>query len=201
LSGLKSDLQYSLTKIDSAIMATDITINNDHFALYLSEEQIHARVKELAARLNNDYHGKIPIFIGILNGSFIFFADLIREITVDCEVDFLKLSSYGDAKISSGQVHLLKDLNCQVEGRDIVVVEDVVDSGISMEFMKKLVMKENPASFRVVTLLLKKSVAKVDFPIDYVGFEIPPEFVIGYGLDYAQKVRNLKSIYRLAPEE
>lgn len=182
-------------------MATDITINNDRFTLYLSEEQIHNRVKELAARLNNDYHGKVPIFIGILNGSFIFFADLIREITVDCEVDFLKLSSYGDAKISSGQVHLLKDLNCQVEGRDILVVEDVVDSGISMDFMKRLVMKENPASFRVVTLLLKKSVAKVDFPIDYVGFEIPPEFVIGYGLDYAQKVRNLKSIYRLAPQE
>ena len=181
-------------------MATDITINNDTFTLYLSEQQIHDRVKELATRLNNDYHGKVPIFIGILNGSFIFFADLIREITVDCEVDFLKLSSYGDAKISSGQVHLLKDLNCQVEGRDIVVVEDVVDSGISMEFMKRLVMKENPASFRVVTLLLKKSVAKVDFPIDYVGFEIPPEFVIGYGLDYAQKVRNLKSIYRLAPK-
>ena len=182
-------------------MATDITINNETFALYLSEQQIHDRVKELAARINYDYQGKVPIFIGILNGSFIFFADLIREITVDCEVDFLKLSSYGDAKISSGQVHLLKDLNCQVEGRDIVVVEDVVDSGISMEFMKRLVMKENPASFRVVTLLLKKSVAKVDFPIDYVGFEIPPEFVIGYGLDYAQKVRNLKSIYRLAPRE
>ena len=182
-------------------MAPDITINNDTFTLYLSEQQIHDRVKELAARLNNDYHGKVPIFIGILNGSFIFFADLIREITVDCEVDFLKLSSYGDAKISSGQVHLLKDLNCQVAGRDIVVVEDVVDSGISIEFMKRLVMKENPASFRVVTLLLKKSVAKVDFPIDYVGFEIPPEFVIGYGLDYAQKVRNLKGIYRLAPQE
>jgi hypoxanthine phosphoribosyltransferase len=180
-------------------MAPDITINNDTFTLYLSEQQIHDRVKELAARINNDYQGKVPIFIGILNGSFIFFADLIREITVDCEVDFLKLSSYGDAKISSGQVHLLKDLNCQVAGRDIVVVEDVVDSGISMEFMKRLVMKENPASFRVVTLLLKKSVAKVDFPIDYVGFEIPPEFVIGYGLDYAQKVRNLKGIYRLAP--
>lgn len=201
LSGLSSALQYSPTKTDCTIMATDITINNDTFALYLSEQQIHDRVKELAARINNDYQGKVPIFIGILNGSFIFFADLIREITVDCEVDFLKLSSYGDAKISSGQVHLLKDLNCQVEGRDIVVVEDVVDSGISMEFMKRLVMKENPASFRVVTLLLKKSVAKVDFPIDYVGFEIPPEFVIGYGLDYAQKVRNLKSIYRLAPQE
>jgi hypoxanthine phosphoribosyltransferase len=182
-------------------MANEITINNDRFTLYLSEDQIKARVKELAERLNNDYRGKVPIFIGILNGSFIFFADLIREITIDCEVDFLKLSSYGDAKISSGQVRLLKDLNCQVNGRDIVVVEDVVDSGISIDFMKRLVLKENPASFRVVTLLLKKSVAKVDFPIDYVGFEIPPEFVIGYGLDYAQKVRNLKSIYRLAPEK
>ena len=182
-------------------MANEITINNDRFTLYLSEEQIKARVKEIAARINNDYRGKVPIFIGILNGSFIFFADLIREITIDCEVDFLKLSSYGDAKISSGQVRLLKDLNCQVDGRDIIVVEDVVDSGISIDFMKRLVQKENPASLRVVTLLLKKSVAKVDFPIDYVGFEIPPEFVIGYGLDYAQKVRNLKGIYRLAPQE
>jgi len=97
-------------------------------------------------------------------------------------------------------VRLLKDLNCQVTGRDIIVVEDVVDSGLSIEFMKEIVMKENPASLRVVTLLLKKSVAKVEFPIDYVGFEIPPEFVIGYGLDYAQKVRNLKAIYRIAPK-
>jgi len=178
-------------------MADEIVINNNRFALYLSEEQIKRRVRELASRINEEYRGKVPIFIGILNGSFIFFADLIREITVDCEVDFLKLSSYGDAKISSGQVRLLKDLNCQVTGRDIIVVEDIIDSGLSIDFMKKLVTKENPASFRVVTLLLKKSVAKVSFPIDYVGFEIPPEFVIGYGLDYAQKVRNLKGIYRL----
>lgn len=182
-------------------MTSEITINNDRFTLYLSEEQIRNKVKELAARINNDYRGKVPIFIGILNGSFIFFADLIREITVDCEVDFLKLSSYGDAKISSGQVRLLKDLNCQVTGRDIIVVEDIIDSGLSIDFMKQLVMKENPASFKVVTLLLKKSVVKIDFPLDYVGFEIPPEFVIGYGLDYAQKVRNLKSIYRLAPKK
>ena len=181
-------------------MNDDITINGDRFTLYLSEEQIKSRVKELAARINEEYRTKVPIFIGILNGSFIFFADLIREITIDCEVDFLKLSSYGDAKITSGQVRLLKDLNCQVTGRDIIVVEDVVDSGLSIDFMKKIVMKENPASFSVVTLLLKKSVAKVEFPIDYVGFEIPPEFVIGYGLDYAQKVRNLKSIYRIAPK-
>ncbi|MGH2567533.1 MAG: hypoxanthine phosphoribosyltransferase [Bacteroidota bacterium] len=176
-----------------------VTVNGERFRMFLSEEQIRKRVKELAAQLNNDYRGKTPIFIGILNGSFIFFSDLIREITVDCEVDFFKLSSYGDAKISSGQVKLLKDLNCQVTDRDIVIVEDIVDSGLSIDFIKKLITRENPSSFRVVTLLLKKTVAKIDFPIDYVGFEIPPEFVIGYGLDYAQKVRNLRAIYRLEP--
>lgn len=179
-------------------MNDHIIVNNERFDLYLSEEQIQKRIRELARQLNEDYKDKTPIFIGILNGSFIFFADLIREITVNCEVDFLKLSSYGDAKISSGQVTLLKDLNCQVEGHDIVVVEDIVDSGLSIEFIKKLIARENPRSFRVVTLLFKKSVSKIDFPLDYVGFEIPPEFVIGYGLDYAQKVRNLRSIYRLS---
>lgn len=173
-------------------------MNNERFDLFLSEAQIHERVKELASRINKDYAGKTPIFIGILNGSFVFMSDLVREITVDCEVDFLKLSSYGDAKISSGEVTLLKELNCQVTDRDIVVVEDIIDSGLSIDFIKKLITRENPSSFRVVTLLLKKSVAKIDFPIDYVGFEIPPEFVIGYGLDYAQKVRNLRAIYRLA---
>jgi len=179
-------------------MNDHVIVNNERFDLYLSEEQIHRRVRELAGQLNEDYKDNVPIFIGILNGSFIFFADLIRQITVDCEVDFLKLSSYGDAKISAGQVRLLKDLNCQVEGRDIVVVEDIVDSGLSIDFIKKLISRENPRSFRVVTLLFKKSVSKIDFPLDYVGFEIPPEFVIGYGLDYAQKVRNLRSIYRLS---
>ncbi len=181
-------------------MAHSVIVNNEKFDLYLPEEKIRARIKELASAINKDYAGKTPIFIGILNGSFIFFADLIREITIDCEVDFLKLSSYGDAKISAGQVKLLKDLNCQVEGRDIVAVEDIIDSGLSIEFIKKLILRENPKSFRVVTLLFKKSVAKIDFPIDYVGFEIPPEFVIGYGLDYAQKVRNLRSIYRLSAD-
>jgi len=181
-------------------MANSVFINNERFDLYLSEGQIQGRIKELAQHINRDYAGKKPIFIGILNGSFIFFADLIREITVDCEVDFLKLSSYGDAKISSGQVRLLKDLNCQVEGSDIIVVEDIVDSGLSIDFIKKLILRENPASFRVVTLLFKKSVSKIGFLIDYVGFEIPPEFVIGYGLDYAQKVRNLRSIYKLSAQ-
>ncbi len=182
-------------------MNDQIVVNGDVFEPFLSEAQIRQRVKELATKLNEDYREKVPIFIGILNGSFIFFADLIREITVDCEVDFFKLSSYGDAKISSGQVRLLKELNCQVAGRDIVVVEDIVDSGLSIDFIKKIISRENPSSLRIVTLLFKKKAAKIDFPLDYVGFEIPPDFVIGYGLDYAQKVRNLRSIYRLAASE
>lgn len=179
-------------------MNSQITVNGETFEPFITEERIRGRVKELADQINKDYDGKVPIFIGVLNGSFIFFADLIREITIDCEVDFFKLSSYGDAKISSGQVRLLKDLNCQVSGRDIIVVEDIVDSGLSIDFIKKLIARENPNSVRIVSLLFKKKVAKIDFPIDYVGFEIPPDFVIGYGLDYAQKVRNLKLIYRLA---
>jgi hypoxanthine phosphoribosyltransferase len=172
-------------------------LNDDTFEPFITEAQIQERIKDLAAQINKDYAGKVPIFIGVLNGAFIFLSDLIREITVDCEIDFFKLSSYGDAKISSGQVHMLKDLNCQVKGRDIIIVEDIVDSGLSIAFIKKLIEKEQPASLKFVSLLLKKGLPKIDFPINYVGFEIPPEFVIGYGLDYAQKVRNLKHVYRL----
>jgi hypoxanthine phosphoribosyltransferase len=174
-----------------------LRINGDMFEIFITEEQIRERIKELAARINADYAGRVPIFIGVLNGSFIFLSDLIREVAVGCEIDFLKLSSYGDAKISSGQVTLLKDLNCQVIGRDIIIVEDIVDSGLSIAFIKKIIEKENPKSLKFVSLLLKKGIPKIDFTIDYIGFEIPPDFVIGYGLDYAQKVRNLKSIYRL----
>jgi hypoxanthine phosphoribosyltransferase len=181
-------------------MPERLTINGDTFEPFITEDEIRTRIQSLAGRINTDYKGKTPIFIGVLNGSFIFLADLIREITVDCEMDFFKLSSYGDAKISSGQVKLLKNLNCEVEGRDILVVEDIVDSGLSIAFIKNIIEKENPKSLKFVSLLLKKGVPKLDFPIDYVGFEIPPDFVIGYGLDYAQKVRNLKSIYRLAPQ-
>jgi hypoxanthine phosphoribosyltransferase len=180
-------------------MANLFHINGDTFEEYLTEEQIQVRIKELAAKINSDFKDKVPIFIGVLNGSFIFLADLIRHITIDCEIDFFKLSSYGDAKISSGQVRLLKDFSCQVEGRDIIIVEDIVDSGLSLTYIKKLIEKENPHSLSFVSLLLKKGLPKIEFPVNYVGFEISPEFVIGYGLDYAQKVRNLRSIYRLAP--
>jgi hypoxanthine phosphoribosyltransferase len=181
-------------------MAKKIIVNNEPFTLFLSEKKIHERIKQLGKRLNKDYKNKVPIFIGVLNGAFIFFADLIRNITIDCEVDFLKLSSYGDAKISSGNVTMLKELNCQVTGRDIIVVEDIVDSGLSIDFIKRLIMQQNPKSFAVVTLLYKKDAAKIPYPLEYVGFNIPMDFVIGYGLDYAQKVRNLRGVYKLAKD-
>ncbi len=178
-------------------MAKHLTVNGDTFELMISERKIKNRIKELAADLNRDYRGRTPVFIGILNGSFIFFADLIREITIGCEVDFLKLSSYGDAKISSGNVRLLKDLNCEVTGRDIIIVEDIVDSGLSMKYIRDLILRQNPLSFKVVTLLYKPASVKSDIQLDYVGFTINPEFVIGYGLDYAQRERNLKAIYKM----
>ena len=177
-------------------MAKAVKANGDTFVTMISEWRIKTRVKQLAKKISEDYRGTVPVFIGVLNGSFIFFADLIREVTIDCEVDFLKLSSSGDAKISSGNVRLLKDLNCQVNGRDIIIVEDIVDSGLSMEYMKRLIEKENPKSFRIVTLLYKKMAVKSSIQIDYIGFTIPKDFVIGYGLDYAQKMRNLKGIYK-----
>jgi hypoxanthine phosphoribosyltransferase len=163
----------------------------------LTEKKIKTRIAQLARKLSKDYKDRIPIFIGVLNGSVIFFSDLIRELKIDCEIDFLKLSSYGDAKISSGNIRMLKELNCQIEGREIIIVEDIIDSGLSMDFIKNLISKQNPKSLRVVTLLLKKDVVRTSYPIDYVGFKIPTYFVIGYGLDYAQRVRHLKAIYRL----
>jgi len=178
-------------------MKKEITVNNDRFVLYLSEKKIQTRVKQLGRQINKEYKGRVPVFIGVLNGSFIFLADLIRHITIDCEMDFFKLSSYGEAKISSGSVKLLKELNCDITGRDVIIVEDIVDSGLSVDFILKLIREHNPRSFKVISLLYKKDALKVDVPIDYVGFQIPNHFVIGYGLDYAQKVRNLRGIYRL----
>ncbi len=181
-------------------MKKEITVNNERFVLYLSETKIQTRVKQLGRQINKEYKGRVPVFIGVLNGSFIFLADLIRHITIDCEMDFMKLSSYGDAKISSGNIKMLKELNCDITDRDVIIVEDIVDSGLSVDFIIKLIGQHNPRSFKVISLLYKKDALKVEVPIQYVGFQIPNHFVIGYGLDYAQKVRNLRGIYRLADE-
>ena len=174
-----------------------IKIGEEVFVPLLTEERIQARIKELAAEISRDYKGKVPVFIGVLNGSFIFMSDLIKSVELDCEIDFFKLSSYGDAKISSGKVTMLKELNCDVTDRDIIIVEDIVDSGLSVKYIEDLFSESKPKSMKLVTLLTKPNSVKYDVKIDYIGFNIPSKFVIGYGLDYAQKYRNLRSIYVL----
>lgn len=175
-----------------------IIIGEDVFVPFLTEEQIQNRIKEIAVQISQEYKGKIPIFIGVLNGAFIFLSDLIKNVSINCEIDFFKLSSYGDAKISSGNVKMLKELNCDVNGRDIIIVEDIVDSGLSIKFIEEIFSQHTPNSIKVCSLLMKPESLKYDVKIDYIGFKIPDKFVIGYGLDYAQKYRNLKSIYALS---
>ena len=172
-------------------------IENDVFIPFITEDRIQERIKRLGAEISRDYEGKTPIFIGVLNGAFIFLADLVKNVTINCEIDFFKLSSYGDAKISSGKVTMIKELNCDVSGRDIIIVEDIVDSGLSIKFIEEHIVQHNPASLKVVSLLVKPKSLKYNIKIDYIGFDIPGKFVIGYGLDYAQKFRNLRSIYVL----
>jgi len=175
-----------------------IKVGDEQFVPFLAEDEIQKRIKELAQQISEDYKGKVPVFIGVLNGSFLFMSDLIRYMNHDCEIDFFKLSSYGDAKISSGRVKLLKELNCDVSGRDIIIVEDIVDSGLSINYIEDLFSEKKPNTMKVVSLLVKPGSLKYDVKIDYIGFDIPDKFVIGYGLDYAQKYRNLRSIYVLS---
>lgn len=174
-----------------------VMVGDDVFIPYLKEDEIQNRVAELGKQIDEDYKNKVPVFIGILNGAFMFMSDLIKNITIDCEIDFFKLSSYGDEKISSGKVKLLKELNADINGRDIIIVEDIVDSGLSIKFMEELIEGHHPSSMKVVSLLLKPNSLKYNVKIDYIGFNIPSKFVLGYGLDYAQKFRNLRSIYVL----
>lgn len=175
-----------------------IIINGETFVPLLNEYEIQKRVRELGEEISRDYRGKVPVFIGVLNGAFIFMSDLLKNVDIECEIDFFKLSSYGDSKISSGNVKLLKELNCDVNDRDIIIVEDIVDTGLSIKYIEDLFSKHTPKSMKVVSLLVKPESLKYDVKIDYIGFRIPSQFVIGYGLDYQQKYRNLSSIYVLS---
>lgn len=179
-------------------LKNEIWVGTEKFIPFLTEEEIQNRIEELAGELETEYKTKLPIFIGVLNGSFMFMSDLLKKITFNCEMDFFKLSSYGDEKISSGRVKLIKDLNADITDRHLIIVEDIVDSGLSIKYIEELIAGHKPASMKVVTLLLKPDSLKYDVKIDYIGFKIPSKFVIGYGLDYAQKYRNLPSIYVLS---
>ncbi len=173
-----------------------IEIDNKHFELLLAYEQIKKRIRLLAIQLNVDYENKVPVFIGVLNGSFVFLADLIKEIHISCEVSFVKVSSYEGDK-STGKIKEEIGLQMSLKDRDVIIVEDIVDSGKTLEYLLKKIEKEMPASVNICTLLLKPNSLKVELDkISYVGFEIPDEFVVGYGLDYKGLARNLKDIYR-----
>lgn len=169
----------------------------ERFTRYLAQDVIQARIREIAAEINTIYAGKTPIFIAVLNGAFMFFSDLLKEITIDCEVDFMKLSSYGDAKVSSGNVSELKRIDATIEGRHVIVVEDIVDTGLSMAYILERMASYKPASLSTAVLLHKKEATRVDVRLDYVAFTIPNLFVLGYGLDYGQLGRNLPEVYIL----
>ena len=152
--------------------------------------------KEIAIELTSKFKDKKPIFIGVLNGSFIFISDLVRNLNINCEIDFIKVSSY-KGQDTTGTVKLLKDISADITNRDVVIVEDIIDSGLTIEFLVKRLKGASPKSISIVTLLLKPDIARLSLPIDIIGFEIAPDFVVGYGLDYDQDLRHLPEIYRL----
>ena len=172
------------------------TKSNKELTVYLSKERIDTRVKEIASQLSNKFSGKCPVIIGVLNGSFIFLSDLVRLFDFDCEIDFVKANSYV-GKESSGKVKLDKDVSIDINNRRVILVEDIIDSGLTMEFLYEHILSFNPKDITIVTLLSKKNNYKLNFKIDFIGFEIDSDFVVGYGLDLNHKYRNLDSLYGL----
>jgi hypoxanthine phosphoribosyltransferase len=157
----------------------------------IDRDTLAARVAELGAEVSADYEGRDLLLIGVLKGAVFFMADLMRHLTVPCEVDFMAISSYGDATDSSGIVRILKDLDINIEGRDVLVVEDIIDSGLTLSYLIRNLESREPSSLEVCALLTKPSRREIDVPVRYVGFEIPNKFVVGYGLDFAERYRNL----------
>jgi len=159
--------------------------------IFITEEEIREKVKELGATITKDYKGKSPLLVGVLKGAFIFMADLIREIDLECDVDFMAVSSYGAATRSSGVVRIIKDLDADLTDRDVIIVEDILDSGLTLSYLKKNLSARAPQSLEVCAMFVKEGLQKTNEKIKYEGFMIPPDFVVGYGLDAAEKYRGL----------
>ncbi len=174
-------------------MKQDCPMYSDLSEVLITQEQIKHAVADLGARVTRDYAGKNPLLICILKGSSIFFTDLIREIDLPLEIDFMAISSYG-SNTTSGEVRLVKDLDSSIEGRNVLIVEDIVDSGKTLAYLKRILNNRGAASIRIVSLLDKPSRRQVPLSVDYTGFEIPDAFVVGYGLDFNEKYRNLPVI-------
>ena len=174
-------------------------MKNDIQEVLSSEQQLADKVAELGARISADYAGKDPLIVSVLKGSYVFMADLTRRISIPCNVDFMAVSSYGAGTKTTGEVQIIKDIGSKIDGRHLIIVEDILDSGVTLSFLMKVLKARGAASIRLCTLLSKPERRKVDVPVDYLGFEIPDAFVVGYGLDYAEKYRNLPYIGILKP--
>lgn len=170
------------------------TMHKDIAAVLFDEEQIRARTLELGSRIAKEYEGKVPVLVGILKGGFMFMADLIRAVDIPMEVDFMAISSYGSGVTSSGAVKIRKDIDVNIEGRHVIVIEDIIDSGLSIRYIRDYLMRHKPSSVKVCVLLNKPEAHAKDLNIDYVGFNVGNEFVVGYGLDYDGLYRNLPYI-------
>ena len=168
--------------------------------ILISEEQIRNRIKELGAQITKDYEDKKLLLVGILNGCVYFMTDLSREIDKLLQIDVMVVSSYGSSTSTSGVVKIIKDLNRSIEGFDVLIIEDIVDTGLTLSYIKEVLEARKPNSVKICTLVNKIGRRKVDIDVDYVGFEIPDEFIIGYGMDYAEKYRNLKDVLIIRPE-
>ena len=174
-------------------------MKNDIQEVLFSEQQLADKVAELGARISADYAGKDPLIVSVLKGSYVFMADLTRRISIPCNVDFMAVSSYGAGTKTTGEVQIIKDIGSKIDGRHLIIVENILDSGVTLSFLMKVLKARGAASIRLCTLLSKPERRKVDVPVDYLGFEIPDAFVVGYGLDYAEKYRNLPYIGILKP--
>jgi len=166
----------------------------------IEEEPLQARIAELGAEISSEYEGRDLLLVGVLKGAVFFMADLMRELTIPCEIDFMAISSYGAATDSSGVVRILKDLDTNIAGRDVLVVEDIIDSGLTLSYLMRSLKARKPASLEICALLTKPERREIDVPVKFVGFEIPNKFVIGYGLDFAERYRNLPYVAVLHPD-
>ena len=178
----------------------NIFAENDMAKILFTEEDIQTRIKELGKELSEDYKDKFPVLIGVLRGAVLFYADLVKELDIHLEMNFLAISSYGSGTESTGEVRIQYDMQESIKGRHVVVIEDIIDTGLTISHLKEILAARHPASVKVCTLLDKPSRRKVEVTGDYVGFEVPNEFVVGYGLDYAGKYRNLNYIGVLKPD-
>ncbi len=179
---------------------TENKIGNDILEVLLSEEEIRDKVRELGEQITRDYAGKTPFFLGVLKGCYVFMADLVRCVDLHSSMDFMAVSSYGGGTSTTGAVRITKDLSRDIEGKDVIIVEDILDSGVTLSYLKSYLKNRKPASIRIVTLLDKPARRRADIRADYCGFTVPDEFVVGYGLDYAEDYRNLPYIGILKPE-